>query len=321
MLVTLKQGLDSTSFTHTNDMVETVNNERQFQKHVTYNAKGITYRDEWIGTSDKITELLCSKVPNINSYDWTENESWVIDGLKGDLYKLTHTYYDEIQQTDEPEEGSDEPGSVADSIEDSVGVNPWTITSETTDIGAIDYYILKFRVSTADQEKIIRDRIALWEQSPYEEKEQFKYVTSKQGYITVDKEPDNGNIDSPITLAIVKWIVDQKRQQFPLTSVRVRHEYIVNGPSYKKGVINKNSLAKELAKTNSELQFPSKQFGRELKAIPDCPYQFDFSYPTRFMLTDWNIQILDQTGKYLITKEYISYPAAFPLPLDPTPGD
>lgn len=321
MLVTLTQGLDSTSFTHTNDMVETVNNERQFQKHVTYNAKGITYRDEWIGTSDKITELLCSKVPNINSYDWTENESWVIDGQKGDLYKLTHTYYDEIQQTDEPEEGSDEPGSVADSIEDSVGVNPWTITSETTDIGAIDYYILKFRLSNSQQEEIKRERIALWEQSPYEEKMKYKYHTLKQGYITVDKEPDKGNSDSSITLDIVKWIVKQKRQQFPLTSVRIRHEYLVNGPSYKKGVINKNSLVKELAKTNSELQFPSKQFGRELKAIPECPYQFDFSYPTRFMLTDWNIQILDQTGKYLVTKEYISYPAAFPLPLDPTPGD
>lgn len=318
---TLREGLDQTAYTHKNPFVDSVHNERQFQRHITYNANGITYKDEWIGTSDYINELVDSILSgSIETYNWTEGEALVVDGLKGDLYKLTHTYFDEISQQDEPDEDDpDEPGSVSDSIEDSVGINPWSITSETTDIGAIDYYILKFKISESNQDKIKRNRIAQWEQSPYEQKIEKKYNTL-HGYITVDKNPE-GIVDSPITLDVVEWIIAQKRQQFPLTSVRIRHEYIVNGPSYKKGVINKTSLAKELAKGNTPLQFPSQEFGAELKAIPDCPYSFDFSYDVRFMLTDWNIQIHDPTGKYLVTKEYISYPALFPAPLDPTPGD
>jgi hypothetical protein len=37
------------------------------------------------------------------------------------------------------------------------------------------------------------------------------------------------------------------------------------------------------------------------------------------MLTEWNAQVYDEEGKYLITKTYVSYPEAFPLPLDATP--
>lgn len=320
VLDTLNAGNDSTAYTHTNPLVETIHNERQAERNVTYSAERISYKEEWLGTSEEIHDLLCSKVPNLQTYGWDENEQWSIDRQRGDLSKLTHTW-DIVYETVDEASG----GSVSDPIEENLGITPWTIKTETTDIGAIDYYILKFKLDDAKIKEIKRERIALWEQSPYEQKEEYKYRSQLNGWQTVDKDT-TGNVDSPISLEIVKWIVEQSRSQFPLTTVRVTHEEIVKGPSYKNGKINKTSLSAELTNSaisaaSSPLAFPSHQLTKELSAIPNCPYSFDFSYPTSYMLVDWGVTVKEPTGKYLVTKEYISYPTAFPLPLDATPGD
>lgn len=313
----LTEGIDSTSYTHINPFVATVDNERQAAKQITYDIDGVKYREEWIGTTEEISALLCVKVPNRNAYNWGSGESWVIDRQRGDLSKLTHNYEDDAEDEIDPTTGE----AVTDPIEQNVSVTPWTIRSETTDIGPIDYYILKHKLTVDEAKDIKRDRLALWEQSPYEYRLEYKYKTIRNGYITVDKNPSR-TVDSPITLEIAKWILQKSRDKFPLTTCRIVHEEIVRAPSYAKGKVNRKSLKQQLKEAqNNPLRFPSQEFGYELSAIPGCPFEFSFSYPTRFMMTDWNLQVYDKEGNFLMTKEYVSYPEAFPLPLDPTPGD
>lgn len=323
VLTTLTEGLSSTSFTHTNPFVKTVDNERQPTKHIQYSSKGITVRDEWVGTTEEIEELLAAFVPNPLTYDFDEGESYQIERQRGDLSKLTRIYADTFN------EGTGT--SPTDPIDQSVGITPWSIKSETTDIGAIDYYILKHKLTDAQQKLIKRDRLALWEAAPYEYKEQYKYNTVTNGWQSLNCDP-KGNADSPITLSVAQWIVDQGRSQFPLTTARITYEELTDGAAAteKKALsaINRPVIRKSLkedvnksVEPGGPLEFPSTEFGFELSAIPNCPFQFNFSYPTKFMMTDWNITLHDATGKYLVTKEYVSYPEAFPLPLDPTPGD
>lgn len=314
---TLTAGIDSSSFTHTNPMVETIQNERQSERKIVYDNNKVSITDEWIGTSEEVKNLLSTnffKGKGPGDYSWEVDETFVIERYKGDLSKLIHTY----SGIHTPETGGE--NDVDDPIDENLGITPWTIKSETTDIGAVEYYILKNELSKNDADNIKRDRLALWENSPYEKKLEFKYRSQLNGWQTLDRDP-KGNVDSEITLTIAKWIVEQQRNQFPLTTARITHEEIVKGPSYKKGKINKTSLKKELAETESNLKFPADEFGKELAEIPDCPYLFDMGYPQKFMLTDWNVTVKDEEGKYLITKEYVSYPEAFPLPLDPTPGN
>lgn len=324
VLSTLTEGLSSTSFTHTNPMVQTVANERQPTKHVQYSSKGITIRDEWLGTTEEIEELLSAFVPNPYTYDFEEGESYQIERQRGDLSKLTRIYADTWDSTD----GT--PPS--DPIDESIGITPWSIKSETTDIGAIEYYILKNQLTDAEQANIKRDRLALWETAPYEYKEQFKYNTVTNGWQTLNAAP-NGTVDSELTLQIAQWIVEQARSQFPLTTARITYEELVDGAAATKKKTEKPTVTKPIIKVSLKtdveesvaeggpLEFPSAEFGKELETIPNCPFQFNFAYPTRFMMTDWNITLHDASGKYLVTKEYVSYPAAFPLPLDPTPAD
>lgn len=324
VLKTLKKGIDQSSFDHTNPMVQTIENERQPAKYIQYSSKGITIRDEWLGTSEEINALLTTFVPDPYTYDFAEGESYQVERQRGDLSKLTKVYVDNWDSS----MGASSP---SDPIDESVGITPWSIASETTDIGAIDYYILKHQL-TEDQQKLIkRDRLALWEMSPYEYKEQFKYNTVLNGWLTVDCDP-NGNEDSPITLEVAQWIVEQGRSHFPLTTARITYEELTDGAAAteKKALsaitrpVIKKSLKEDVNKSvevGGPLEFPSNEFGKELSAIPNCPFKFNFAYPTMFMMTDWNITLHDATGKYLVTKEYVSYPEAFPLPLDPTPGD
>lgn len=324
VLKTLTKGIDQSSFEHTNPMVQTIENERQPTKHIQYSSKGITIRDEWLGTSEEIEALLTTFVPNPYTYDFEEGETYQIERQRGDLSKLTKIYVDSWDSS-----AGDSPD---DPIDESVGITPWTITSETTDIGAIDYYILKNKIDDAQQLTIKRDRLALWEMSPYEYKEQFKYNTVLNGWQTVDCNP-TGVEDSPLTLEIAQWIVEQARSHFPLTTVRITHEELVDGAAATKKKTEKPTVTKPIIKSSLKadvtesvaaggpLEFPSTEFGFELDSITDCPFQFNFAYPTKFMMTDWNITLHDASGKYLVTKEYVSYPAAFPLPIDPTPGD
>lgn len=313
----LTQGIDKSSFTHTNPFVETVQNERQPIKTSQYSSNGITYRDEWIGTSEEINALLSSFIgDNPYTYSYDDGESYQIDRQKGDLSKLTRIY------THNFEDFSTEP---SDSVNKSVGITPWAIRSETTEIGPIEYYICKHQLTKTDCKDIKRDRLALWDVSPLEYKNQYLYKTVTKGWQTLDKSPD-GTVDSAITLAIAQWISTQERQSFPLTTVRITHEEIINGDgtTMLSGKVNTKSLEEDSKRsiTNiSGLQFPSNEFGKELSEVPDCPFEFTHSYPTKFTLADWNVRVYDEAGRYLVTKEYISYPEVFPNPIDPTPGD
>lgn len=314
---TLTQGISNSSFTHINPMVQTVDNERQPQRQITLTMKGWQYRDEWLGTSQEISSLLCTLVPNISAYVFTENENFTIDRQKGDLSRLTHTY----TQYAEPLTGNIE-GTQPDSTEDTVGITPWSIRTETTDIDALNYWIILKQLTSAQQATIKRDRLALWENSPIAQKAQYKYKTTnptnmKEGYVTVDRNPSTGESDSPLTLEFAKWYYKMGRKQFPLTTIRVTHKRLVAGQKYseyKQGQRPTISLKNDI----SAIQFPEEYFGKELSSIPDCPYQINIPN-LLYTLEGWNLENYNGKSEYLETLEYISYPKYFPNPIDPTP--
>jgi hypothetical protein len=297
--------------TNTNPLIKNISNELQYNEHKQWTAKSYIIKKEWIGSTENINAKFAELVEdNVNTYSWSsDGESFTIDRIKGDLSKLTHSYQESYENIDS------EGNSIDDPIDESMGITPWTVTTETTDIGAVEYYVLKNNLSEAEQKKIKRERLAIWENAPIEYKNTFKYKTLAKGWIPVSQN-ESGGEDSPETLAVAQWIAESGRSTFPLTTLRVTHEEIVKGPSFKKGKINKNSLKKDAA----NITFPADEITKELDSIPDCPYVLTAnSYPTKFMLTEWNAQVHDEEGKYLITKTYVSYPEAFPLPLDATP--
>ena len=310
---TLIQGIDKASFTHTNPMVQTVQNDCQPTRTVEYNEDGVKTIDVWKGTTQEIEALLATFISsNPKKYNWKDGESYVIRRDKGDLATLTKSYYS-VWSID-PEQGD-----VADPINEELGITPWRITTSTEQIDIINYYIIKKNISADDQKLIKRDRLALWENSPYEQKVKYMYKTSLTGWQTLDKDP-TGQEDSPITLEIAKYVVETGRMTMPLTTAVITHEDIVTGPSYVRGQVNKTSLSAEIASQTGDLKFPADEFGKRLDVIPGCPFEFTQNYEQQFTLRDWDLTPRTDTGKYLRTRVYISFPKQFPPIMDPTPG-
>jgi hypothetical protein len=316
----LQQGIEYSSFTHENPLVQTVANERQPERSIQLNVNGWTYKDEWIGTTQEINCLLYTTIGGcLNTYVFKKDENFSIDRQRGDLSKLTHSYKKYFELTDEQIQGYE-----VDNVEETAGITPWTIRTETTDIGALEYWMIVKNISTTDAKTIKRDRIALWENSPIVQKSQFKYkVTNpanlKEGYVTVDRNPEDGSVDSPKTLEFVQWYVENGRDKFPLTTVVVTHNRLVKGTnfaSFKKGERPVVAVKDDI----TGIIFPATQFGKELNEIPELPDNYQLVVPnSKWTLRDWNLQNYNGKSVYLETLEYISYPEVLPNPIDPVP--
>ena len=311
---TIIAGIDSSSFTHTNPMVQTVPNERQPQRTIRYNVDGTEIRDEWIGTTEEIESLLNYLLgTTADKYVWATGESYQIERTKGDLSKLTHVYTNTYEDETTEVKGYQ-------TTEENTGITPWEVRSYTEDIDPISYYTIKNNLSKSDYKSIKKDRLKIWQSSPEPEKGEYKYRSSLKGYLTVDKNPSDGKADSPITLEVAQWIADNQRLKYPLVGAVITHEELVPGNKYTKGKKNKDIFTDTYYTTSGKLAFPSELFGKELSKIPDCPYDIDMGYPIKYMLRDWSAKLIDGDGLFLVQWEFITYPEVFPLPIDSTPN-
>lgn len=311
-------GLNGTNPSHrteSNNMVQNVFPERQAEKEITINKDNYLVKETWKGNTNYVNALLCQFIPNLHTHNFRPNESYVISRGKGDLATLTRTYSEFCATASQ----SGNP------IADNTGVAPWTVTSETTDIGPVEYYILQNNLSGDLPKCIDRMVLAAWDATDLEHKALYQ-VRTLEGYKEIGSAPANPEcsqnmyIGTELTRKVAEFIVESGRNTFPLTTARIIHNKLKNGEARQKALSAAEplDLTSDAEKdiTNSDIEFPN-YFGQRLESIPELPEKynnFGLAENHYFFLDRWNIVNYDGKSRYLTSYEYLAYPKSFPKP-------
>lgn len=294
-----------------NPLVKTFNPERQPNKKVTINAQEISYEDEWTGTYEEICgKLLCQFMPSgINSYKFRCGEQFVMSRDRGDMTRLVRTYKNTYHLNNT---------NYSNSIANTTGITPWQVRSETTDIGAIEYFMLSNDISTANQ--INRFALAQWDGTDLAHKKDY-LIKTPTGWAKLNETCIGG---TELTLSVAKFITETGRSTFPMTTARIIHTQLRDGKKRKESL--SSGILEDLYTTNvdddmSVLQFPDT-FGKLLSTLPcsDKHHNFGLADKNNFFLDQYNVQNYNGKSQYLLTEEYVSYPKILPNPYPSVPN-
>ena len=306
-------GYDGTNPSHKcdiNNMLSTYVPERQATKRVTINAQEITYEDEWQGTYEEICgSLLCQFMPDgISAYTFRCGENFSITSDRGDLTRLVRTYKNTYRLYNK---------NYGNSIANTTGITPWQVRSETTDIGAIEYFLLSNDISS---NTVNRFALAQWEATDLPHKKDY-LIKTPTGWAKLNDTCIGGN---ELTLSVAQFITETGRSTFPMTTARIIHTTLSDGKKRKSSL--SSGIIEDLYTTTVDDDMDAEQFpdtfGKLLSTLPCANVHNNFGLAgySNFFLDQWNIQNYNGKSQYLITEEYVSYPKILPNPYPSVPN-